>query len=1318
MAAEYSPEALVSAIQFYDHDIEQWRNGLDELYRTHESFKPLEQKLATITDKVRHKVMVSIGPHAFMPGYLQHTNDLMVDLGAGYTAKVSAKQALGIVQRRREGVEKDIKQKQSMLNTVLVQRSQAQRWLQATQGTQEVKADDMSGSSSSKPGSALALGALDSRLRAIQATQPTISAPSSSLAPPSSPASSLPSSHSHLPPKPSVSSSPPLSSRALPSSSSSSTPTPTRAPVPVSSSVKKMNAGPFADVTADKATAAKNILIEDVSATASVPTLKKKEPLVKGFGPLLTEVSAANAHTEASGNNSASSVLNLSAAARAMQKVEGGAKLIPQGIDEDGEEIMEIVEPLDDDAPLVTDEDISLSFAARYLKKTEKSEEAPSNSHKTTPSSTTHTTPKQVGKSEDDSDDSDDIEVVPINRMRDSTSVSPNDSTFVGCAPSSKSPLTPSPMNTPAHPPLSNFTPLKPSVAPLPGKTPSSISSPVSPILESATLAANALGIKPSEWSNLVLDELVNMEKEAIDDEEDEERNRLKSKVGSKGKSCSLIGGMRDGDKDDNEQEDEDDDDLDSDDDDEDDEIDNDDGDSGEERKDGGKRRIKKRVAGLDPLFDKDILERKRARDILREARRRVADRIVARKTSDVLRKQNNQNANSGPLSSTSISKDKSALKHTNQPGSGTCAVSSSKNKETEIKAGDSVTRLGLLSDTIVEKKRPPPRTMKQAGVAMRSAAPIPADVPLQNTSTSPSTQRTDPLPITNPGVTNKSLHIPPSTASLSTKKSPKKRVHFADEDEEEEHDQERKHSQSDSQRIDEGQNCNDGQTEITSGIPTGADGKRAIDGENMQSIDAFDSFESFWAHLEDQEHRGAIEVAAMETMGRSQTATTTADTNAKRNATERSSSSTAILSKNSSSTKVQATTRENVNGKVTQRKDDMLPEEVEKTVGMPIPSRVAGHVYRQWTLEDVEKAYEEDEDEDDTEDDDNDHKMVMNNKRQESESQSEEIKREELKEGHNDEKGEEPNKSKGDDKDTDENKLILGTAGKKSGRSTSDVEKILLQRSQFMQQFMDATSIPGDEDEDYDEDIDYQDENDEEAQEGHGIHKPEKKPMKTGDYVKDEEEEGGPTEEMTKFIESLMADSDIESDQGERTADSIATNKPSDTSKISSNREGSGSRLPTSPSMPNTTRRTSPPASTLSPQSTSISTSTTIPTPLERTRGPSSTKPKAVTQNNQQSISRATIPNATNSIATTSTHATSSQLSTSQPTTSGATNTILRSSPVSPQHPLITNSPHEVDNTCQRPVAIGGMGSDGNAQLPQRMSRFKAERLGLISKE
>ena len=81
---------------------EQRAEQRDLLSSAFADYEDVKSTLTSLPDKVRHEVMVPLGPLAFMPGSLRHTNEITALLGENYYAEVSAKQACGIVERRQE----------------------------------------------------------------------------------------------------------------------------------------------------------------------------------------------------------------------------------------------------------------------------------------------------------------------------------------------------------------------------------------------------------------------------------------------------------------------------------------------------------------------------------------------------------------------------------------------------------------------------------------------------------------------------------------------------------------------------------------------------------------------------------------------------------------------------------------------------------------------------------------------------------------------------------------------------------------------------------------------------------------------------------------------------------------------------------------------------------------------------------------------------------------------------------------------------------------------------------------------------------------
>ncbi|KNE65490.1 hypothetical protein AMAG_11109 [Allomyces macrogynus ATCC 38327] len=84
--------------------------AVDQWTRLQADYRDLHSTLSTLPDKVSHTVMVPFGPLAFMPGKLVHTNEITVMLGDNWFAERSARQAVGVVERRLKVVDGELEQ--------------------------------------------------------------------------------------------------------------------------------------------------------------------------------------------------------------------------------------------------------------------------------------------------------------------------------------------------------------------------------------------------------------------------------------------------------------------------------------------------------------------------------------------------------------------------------------------------------------------------------------------------------------------------------------------------------------------------------------------------------------------------------------------------------------------------------------------------------------------------------------------------------------------------------------------------------------------------------------------------------------------------------------------------------------------------------------------------------------------------------------------------------------------------------------------------------------------------------------------------------
>ncbi|KAL3679168.1 hypothetical protein R1sor_022124 [Riccia sorocarpa] len=81
-------------------EIEKQQDYLRELHGYRDETRVLSKLVTGLPDSVSYNIMVPFGKAAFFPGRLIHTNEFLVLLGEGYYSERSAKQTVGILERR------------------------------------------------------------------------------------------------------------------------------------------------------------------------------------------------------------------------------------------------------------------------------------------------------------------------------------------------------------------------------------------------------------------------------------------------------------------------------------------------------------------------------------------------------------------------------------------------------------------------------------------------------------------------------------------------------------------------------------------------------------------------------------------------------------------------------------------------------------------------------------------------------------------------------------------------------------------------------------------------------------------------------------------------------------------------------------------------------------------------------------------------------------------------------------------------------------------------------------------------------------------
>ena len=83
-----------------------------------DAYSTLQDKLHTLSDTMRHQVMVPFTSKAFMPGQLVHTNEILVLLGDNWFVETSAKHAAEIAGRRVAECDKMLQKVEEEVNLI------------------------------------------------------------------------------------------------------------------------------------------------------------------------------------------------------------------------------------------------------------------------------------------------------------------------------------------------------------------------------------------------------------------------------------------------------------------------------------------------------------------------------------------------------------------------------------------------------------------------------------------------------------------------------------------------------------------------------------------------------------------------------------------------------------------------------------------------------------------------------------------------------------------------------------------------------------------------------------------------------------------------------------------------------------------------------------------------------------------------------------------------------------------------------------------------------------------------------------------------
>lgn len=123
--------------KYVQKDVAALEQTLDQFAQYKSEYQQLQKVLKELPEHTHYGAMVPVGPLAFFPGQLVHTNEILVLLGDNYFVERSALQAAGIANRREQYVDEKIKQTHKEIRELKSRLAPEQQ--QALEDDQEVK---------------------------------------------------------------------------------------------------------------------------------------------------------------------------------------------------------------------------------------------------------------------------------------------------------------------------------------------------------------------------------------------------------------------------------------------------------------------------------------------------------------------------------------------------------------------------------------------------------------------------------------------------------------------------------------------------------------------------------------------------------------------------------------------------------------------------------------------------------------------------------------------------------------------------------------------------------------------------------------------------------------------------------------------------------------------------------------------------------------------------------------------------------------------------------------------------------------------------
>ncbi|KAJ2840986.1 uri1, prefoldin-like chaperone, partial [Coemansia erecta] len=105
--------------KYLHHNENTLKTALAQYLEYKAEYQELQKLLQTLPDQTHYDAMVPVGPLAFFPGQLIHTNEILVLLGENLFVERSAKQAAAIAGRREKYADEKIAELDNQLNKLV-----------------------------------------------------------------------------------------------------------------------------------------------------------------------------------------------------------------------------------------------------------------------------------------------------------------------------------------------------------------------------------------------------------------------------------------------------------------------------------------------------------------------------------------------------------------------------------------------------------------------------------------------------------------------------------------------------------------------------------------------------------------------------------------------------------------------------------------------------------------------------------------------------------------------------------------------------------------------------------------------------------------------------------------------------------------------------------------------------------------------------------------------------------------------------------------------------------------------------------------------